>query len=1291
MSLIHSAFALRGFLRIPKNHKVFKDDKLSESVSTRTVQSDVKQEKEFKVCPDCKALAQPAHVCGKPQRVSADGDRHKRRANQNPVAGNGASPGATGGKGQQQRKQRRVIVCFNCRREGHTELFCPGCRLCGDHGHMAAACPKRSVRCNLCHRIGHDSDHCRPRKPRVEREPKPRDLKGQSADVLKLIPPTVADAPALDDHGAIVSDLLQQEVRAPKLQLGDFMPNPIAKRQQGVIAEVDGQLLAPIAEQTVRIPQQIADYFGVQLGVPIPAEVLLRQQIPQQAEVRRLARVNPSWQPANHEAPKRQVFHGPPEPQAQRQAPVPAIRGAVGRRVGGPPPPNRPAPRMPNRPIPPPVPPVVPQMPALQGFPGPVIVAQQPPLPPPPPPPPDGGGPLGAGGGPVAPLPAVPARLAAPAPRDHWANVRAKINSMLATKDLDLKADRETIIRSAMEILRKEQVDGVDLTARVLAIYNEEHSKVLESRLNFSAARVLCRRPFEVFWNSFSCNSYDYSIKEAAICMRIPILGDVQPTDEIRRYETMITQSRPRFSFLPWLLGKISHFGCVPMFEEWLKRSKRDPGIGLARGMVQSFCREVFVPQSVNNDQLSWTFGSMVPRMWEGLLASARVFAEATRWEEGLSGTGDSVLAWWNCSFHPVEHFQSLVSGPWAMRWRFIPSVLRRCGFSTMRSWLPSFFLSVYEVGDPRKNTPIGYLLRLGPRFLAHLLLSYLPFWSSVVVHITWNIFWGLVSPPIALNCMRTREIDPEDFTVVRCGDYHSVCLADHPVKTKDIPCNGLTYRRWNYVCKPMFGVRSYFGVKGCIPTVYRGCWHNEKLSMDGRVFKELPQDASHEAYWNIVANWNVISRNHCDFLAKRIRRVARPYDFKAWAASFPPRRRDELLECKKHFEYARLIKPRAKSFIKKELAVKNTDDLVFKDPRFIQGCPLEMSVTCGPWIRKLAKKVRRRLMPKRCLPSEILEGRQIIYTCGLSCEEVGAWFGKGIDLITSMLEPGEKLVFLEDDQSRFDLHLGQGPFAFLDKMYERLLPKKVCRILKRGMETAGTTNLGTKYEVAYTMQSGWPDTSLGDTLVNVAMKMEIHGRGRKWLSIVCGDDSVTITTDWEVNRIGGHEGLVNRYTGYGMEVEAIIQGHPLDVGFCSGRFHPCNGSYVLMPKAGKLLAKLFWDIRDRSKAEQLEWLRSICSTLDAFGQVDPLLASLGVAIRSQLPSGREMVEYNEYKHQIKGKFSVPLDDVQYFYAHHYGMSARDIEECIELLSRARLGDIITDSRIVHMSRVDIA
>jgi len=146
MSLIHSAFALRGFLRIPKNHKVFKDDKLSESVSTRTVQSDVKQEKEFKVCPDCKALAQPAHVCGKPQRVSADGDRHKRRANQNPVAGNGASPGATGGKGQQQRKQRRVIVCFNCRREGHTELFCPGCRLCGDHGHMAAACPKRSVR-----------------------------------------------------------------------------------------------------------------------------------------------------------------------------------------------------------------------------------------------------------------------------------------------------------------------------------------------------------------------------------------------------------------------------------------------------------------------------------------------------------------------------------------------------------------------------------------------------------------------------------------------------------------------------------------------------------------------------------------------------------------------------------------------------------------------------------------------------------------------------------------------------------------------------------------------------------------------------------------------------------------------------------------------------------------------------------------------------------------------------------------------------------------------------------------
>jgi len=457
---------------------------------------------------------------------------------------------------------------------------------------------------------------------------------------------------------------------------------------------------------------------------------------------------------------------------------------------------------------------------------------------------------------------------------------------------------------------------------------------------------------------------------------------------------------------------------------------------------------------------------------------------------------------------------------------------------------------------------------------------------------------------------------------------------------------------------------------------------------MDGRVGKLLPVHASPDAMAACVGKWKAVSQAITPHLLKFIERVRRPIGFERWSASFPPARREALRKTRTDGnDMPNLV---ASSFLKRELAVKDNADLAFKDPRFIQGCPLELSASCGPSLRVLAKNVREGLRPREFTRAEIESGRQIIYTCGLNSEEVGDSLARATKLIEEMCEAGERVVYVEDDQSRFDLHLLKGPFKHLSGLYRKLLARRVASLLRR--KTAkGVTNLGTSYSVPYTMQSGWPDTSVGDTLVNATMKFHIHGVGRKWISIICGDDSVTITTDREVDRIGGVPGLVAEYASLGMEVEAKIEWDPLQVGFCSGRFFPHGDSFILMPKTGKLLAKLCWDMVDRNPSDRKAWLRGIVATLKHYGQIDPLLRALGESLGRELGDGKVISEwFNEYKHHIGNVTAPSVADVDVYFDAHYALSHSDIEELASLLSQQKVGQFCEHPLLSSLVAADV-
>jgi len=520
---------------------------------------------------------------------------------------------------------------------------------------------------------------------------------------------------------------------------------------------------------------------------------------------------------------------------------------------------------------------------------------------------------------------------------------------------------------------------------------------------------------------------------------------------------------------------------------------------------------------------------------------------------------------------------------------------------------------------------------------------------------------------------------------------YWDLCLEYFKIKRVKVqPDAKVSYGQ--HVCEEKFGTRRFFGVEGIFPVVHRQCMHNEKISLEARVFKFLP---IHENMPLYVGRWRELARRIIPQLVLLIPKVRRRCRLSTWFASFPPAKRDKLRMLYDNvLKFIKSTTLRAKSFIKRETALRSEATFglnVEKDPRMIQGCPEELSILTGPYVRKMAKGMRDGLMPDYTAAG-VRSGKQIVYTCGLSGEEIGMAFHRAIKCIGSMLIPGEQIVFVEDDESRFDLHLTEGPFSYLARLYARLLPRRVAQLLKRSEKSRGVTSNGTKYSVPYTMQSGWPDTSAGDTLVNVALKYNAHGFGRKWISIICGDDSVTVTTDREILCRGGLEAIRKTYEDLGMEVEMLKRVNPLDVEFCSGRFYPTRAGYVLMPKPGKLIAKLGYDMVNRPRSEWAPWLRSISSTCLTFGHYDPCLKALGVSLRRLLGEGRQTkVIANQFDKFVDQSDLCSYEQVLDYYSHHYGFCERDLlEVCDEINFSITAGvDTLTGSMLVSMCEHD--
>jgi len=349
----------------------------------------------------------------------------------------------------------------------------------------------------------------------------------------------------------------------------------------------------------------------------------------------------------------------------------------------------------------------------------------------------------------------------------------------------------------------------------------------------------------------------------------------------------------------------------------------------------------------------------------------------------------------------------------------------------------------------------------------------------------------------------------------------------------------------------------------------------------------------------------------------------------------------------------------------------------------------MEYNVIIGPYIKPLTKNVKRALAPKAFEPAEIRAGKQVVYMCGSNAAEVGEIFRKSIAVISSMMDPDDSIVFIEDDESRFDLHIRAGAFGALHAFYKTHLPPNIVKLLRRNDRSKGRSKLGVKYTIPWTMQSGAPDTSLADTVINAMMKYDIHGLGDLWVSIVMGDDSVTVTTRKTLAKMGGVKGVLDQYIAFGMEIELLVKDDAADVEMCSSRFFKVGTTYVLLPKTGKIIARSLTDRKDRPARRQHEWLRGIATGHENTGKVDYLVGQLAIGIRRAVGTGIELVETNIYKVHHTTDVRSDWLDVCTFYDHHYGLSEAMVKHAGDQLATIRFGSLSSDSVLASIVQMD--
>jgi len=288
------------------------------------------------------------------------------------------------------------------------------------------------------------------------------------------------------------------------------------------------------------------------------------------------------------------------------------------------------------------------------------------------------------------------------------------------------------------------------------------------------------------------------------------------------------------------------------------------------------------------------------------------------------------------------------------------------------------------------------------------------------------------------------------------------------------------------------------------------------------------------------------------------------------WLEKWPQKKRQMFLKSQLEDDLALNV---VKTFLKKEVTIKLSPVPVDYVAFFVGSVCLEKAraiqtylnlysqMYSGPNFYCLQKSFANALLNYSYM------GIDAVMASGMNAQGIARW-----------MERRMHLKFLESDGKNWDSTMMRQHHEMKYFIYDFVDPF-VGNAARKSAKVKGsirTRHNFIKYYAKYTTKSGHNDTSLGNTIVNIAIGVSLLMHfGLSGSVLAMGDDQlVAFKGDLQPQQ------CTDYIRTFGIEPELNVFDSWQDVTFISGRFYPSKTGLLFAPRVSSILDKLFWTVR---------------------------------------------------------------------------------------------------------------
>jgi len=213
----------------------------------------------------------------------------------------------------------------------------------------------------------------------------------------------------------------------------------------------------------------------------------------------------------------------------------------------------------------------------------------------------------------------------------------------------------------------------------------------------------------------------------------------------------------------------------------------------------------------------------------------------------------------------------------------------------------------------------------------------------------------------------------------------------------------------------------------------------------------------------------------------------------------------------------------------------------------------------------------------------EVFPGIRATFASGLNARALGQW-------MCDVQADYSSVYWYERDGKTWDATM-QAAHLEVRLLAYACAGAEFVEFVRQGFKVRGNVARGPmKYKLTGTVKSGHNDTTMGNSLVNIAIACEVMRRmSLRGDVIAAGDDLlVAIDGDFDEAAFAEHERALGILPEYRKFCDAR------DVSFVSGIWMPIESGWCFTPKPGRLLARLFWTVKPPPKKYRQKYLNAI-------------------------------------------------------------------------------------------------